>query len=100
MYGSANDKYRHIYFLINKLTKEDLSLLYFYVFQYKFIDLVHFLALLLCPCHMTKPKRPERACSQANTTHTCKRGEGSKGAWSSHKFTNNNNFAFHESRNK
>ena len=55
MYGSANDKYRYIYFLINKLTKEDLSLLYFNVFQYKFIDLVHFLALLLCPCHMTKP---------------------------------------------
>ena len=38
MYGSANDKYRYIYFLIDKLTKEDLSLLYFYVFQYKFID--------------------------------------------------------------
>ena len=55
MYGSANDKYRYTYFLINKLTKEDLSLLYFYVFQYTFIDLVHFLALLLCPCHMTKP---------------------------------------------
>ena len=38
MCGSANDKNRYIYFLINKLTKEDLSLLYFHVFQYKFID--------------------------------------------------------------
>ena len=35
------------YLLINELSKEDFSLLYFCVFGCEFINLVHFLALLL-----------------------------------------------------
>lgn len=47
---AVNNKFINIvifYLLINELSKEDFSLLYFCVFGCEFINLVHFLALLL-----------------------------------------------------
>lgn len=47
--SAVNNKFINIaifYLLINELSKEDLSLLYFCVFGCEFINLVHFLALL------------------------------------------------------
>ena len=46
---SANGKYRYFFLLINKLSKEDLSLLHFCVFRSEFIVSVDFLAKPLTP---------------------------------------------------